>query len=124
MRPAGTIVPSMYEKITQDITTDEVIITEERIAHSNLHQNAYDKYGQYMPVVLSDPDFIFRDKRPNTAVLIKEIEEEGNHLQLILRLHVPQDNSEYKNSAISFWDISEQRRKNYERNKDIIYKKT
>ena len=32
----------MYEKITNDITTDEVIITEERIEHSNLHDRAFD----------------------------------------------------------------------------------
>ena len=120
---AGTLVKSMYEKISKRITTDEVIITEERIAHSNLHANAFDKYGKYMADVLADPDFIFRDKKPNTAVLIKQIVQEGNNLQLVLRLHLPEDNLEYKNSVISFWDISDKRRENYERNKDIVYKK-
>lgn len=123
LRPAGTIVRGMYEKITTSITTDEVIITDERIAHSNLHDNAYDKYKQYMPEVLSDPDIVFRDKKPNTAILIKRIVQEGNNLQLVLRLHVPEDDPEYKNSVISFWDISDKRRENYERNKDIVYKR-
>lgn len=114
----------MYAGISASITTDEVIITAERIEHSNLHDHAYDKYGKYIAEVLADPDFIFRDKKPNTAVLVKRIVREGNHLQLVLRLHVPQDNPEYKNSVISFWDISDKRRENYERNKDIVYKKT
>ena len=121
---AGKIVRSMYEKISKTITTDEVIITEERIEHSNLHANAYEKYGKYIPERLKDPDFIFRDKKPYTAVLVKQIIEEGNHLQLVLRLHIPEDNPEYKNSVISFWDISGKRRENYERNKDVVYKKT
>lgn len=113
----------MYERITASITTDEVIITPERVEHSNLHQNAYDRYGSYIPDVLSDPDFIFRDKNPNTAVLVKRITERNNNLQLVLRLHIREDNPEYKNSVLSFWDISEKRRKNYERNKEIIYKR-
>ena len=124
LKTVGRIVRDMYEKISRSITTDEVIITEERIEHSNVHANAYEKYGKYIPEVLADPDFIFRDKKPNTAVLVKEIVQEGNNLQLILRLHIPEDNPEYKNSVISFWDISDKRRENYKRNKDVIYKKT
>lgn len=123
MKSVGRIVREMYGKIAKTITTDEVIITEERIEHSNIHANAYERFGKYMPEMLEDPDLIFRDKKPNTAVLIKEIVEEGNHLQLILRLHIPEDNPEYKNSVISFWDISDRRRENYLRNKDIVYKK-
>lgn len=124
MKSAGRIVRSMFKEISETITTDEVIITEERIEHSNLHANAYDKYGKYMPEVLEDPDLIFRDKKPNTAVLVKQIVREGNNLQLVLRLHIPEDDPEYKNSVISFWDISDKRRENYERNKDVVYKKT
>jgi len=124
MKSAGRIVRSMFKEISETITTDEVIITEERIEHSNLHANAYDKYGKYMPEVLKDPDLIFRDKKPNTAVLVKQIVREGNNLQLVLRLHIPEDDPEYKNSVISFWDISDKRRENYERNKDVVYKKT
>lgn len=114
----------MFEKISPTILTDEVIITPERIEHSNLHDGAYDKYKHYIPDLLADPDFIFRDKNPNTAVLIKRIEINEKSLQLVLRLHVPQDNPEYKNSIISFWDIGERRRKNYERTRDIVYRKS
>ena len=60
MKSAGRIVRSMFKEISETITTDEVIITEERIEHSNLHANAYDKYGKYMQEVLEDPDLIFR----------------------------------------------------------------
>ena len=120
MHTVGRIDLAMYEKITSDITTDEVIITEERIEHSNLHDHAFDRYGVYIPDILRAPDLIFEDKNPNTAILIKQVEEDGKNAQLVLRLHVSSDHPEHKNSIISFWIISEGRRKNYERNKRIV----
>lgn len=60
MHTVGRIDLAMYEKITSDITTDEVIITEERIEHSNLHDHAFDRYGVYIPDILRAPDLIFR----------------------------------------------------------------
>lgn len=120
---AGRISRAMFKSISPSILTDEVIITPERIEHSNLHDSAYDKYKHYISDLLADPDFIFRDKKPNTAVLIKRIEINEKSLQLVLRLHVTQDNPAYKNSIISFWDIGERRRKNYERTRDIVYRK-
>lgn len=121
MHTVGRIDLAMYEKITSDITTDEVIITEERMEHSNLHDRAFDRYGVYIPDILRAPDLIFEDKNPNTAILIKQVEEDGKNAQLVLRLHVSSDHPEHKNSIISFWIISEGRRKNYERNKRIVY---
>ena len=94
-----------------------------RVAHSNLHQNAFERFGKYIPEVLSQPDFFFADKRPNTVILIKRIVVEGQNVQLVLRLHVPADQPGYKNSVLSFWNISEERRENYFRNKKVIYKR-
>lgn len=123
LRTVGRISKTMFERITPNITTVEVIITDERIAHSNLHDNAFNKFEKYIPQVLNDPDFVFRDKKPNTGVLIRRIDAEGENLELVLRLHVPEDNPEYKNSIISFWNISDKRKGNYARNKDIVYKR-
>ena len=123
MIPEGKICREMFKDISSSILTDEVIITPERIEHSNLHDSAYDKYSRFIPDMLADPDLIFRDRNPNTAVLIKRITFDGKNLQLVLRLHVLHDNPAYKNSILSFWDIGEKRRKNYERNRDIIYRK-
>ncbi len=119
----GKINRAMFLKISREITTEEVIITEERIEHSNKHQNAYDKYGGYIGSVLSDPDFIFLDSHPNTAILIREIHVDDTNLQIVLRLHVPSDESGYQNSVISFWNIGQKRKENYRKNKKIIYKR-
>ena len=118
----GRIRIEQYREITTDITTDEVVITPERIEHSNLHEGAFDRYQNYIPEMLFHPDIILKDKKPNTAILIKKIDVDGTNLELVLRLHVSSDLPQYKNSVLSFWMISESRRKRYERNKQIIYR--
>lgn len=118
----GRIRKELYREISADITTDEVIITPERIEHSNLHEGAFDQYRQYIPDMLFQPDIIIKDKRPNTAVLIKRIDLNGINLELVLRLHDSSDLPQYKNSILSFWMISENRRKRYERNKQVVYR--
>lgn len=123
MQYVGKINREIYRAITDDITTEDVVISDERIAHSNQHGNAFEKYGKYAADVLSDPDFIIADKRPNTAVLYRKIETGEKTIQRILRLHVSTDNPAYKNSIISFWDIGEKRRKAYEKNGKTIYKR-
>ena len=119
----GKINRAMFGRISDDITTEEVIITDERIEHSNKHQNAYDLYGGHIGSVLSDPDFIFLDAHPNTAILIREIHVNDTNLQIVLRLHMPSDEPGYQNSVISFWNIGQKRKENYRKNKKIIYKR-
>lgn len=121
MLVVGRIKREMYRAIAADITTDEVIITPERIAHSNRHEAAFDCYRSYIPQMLYQPDIVIKDKRPHTAILIKRIDVDGENLELVLRLHVTTDLPQYKNSVLSFWAISERRRKRYERNKQIVY---
>ena len=119
----GQINRTMFRRISREITTEDVIITEERIEHCNKHQNAYIRYGIHMDTVLRDPEFIFLDSHPNTAVLVREIQADGINLQIVLRLHVLTDTPGYANSIISLWNISEKRKENYRKNKIVIYKR-
>ena len=125
IKPAGRIDRSMFAQISKDITTDEVIITGKQITHSNKHKNAFERYKGYIGKVLNDPDLIFDDeKHSNTAIMLRKIDTvRGETLQLVLRLHTSNDMSGYKNSIISFWDINDSRRRNYERNKKIVYRR-
>lgn len=119
----GTIDRGMFKQISEDITTDEVIITDERIRHSNEHGNAYDKYGKYINDVVRDPEYIFEDKNPNTAILVKEIKTEGKSVELILRLHTSSDTPGYKNSVLSYWDVGQKTVNRYIKSKKMVYKK-
>lgn len=124
MQLIGRINIEIYKCIAEDITTDEVIITDERIQHINSrHPGDYDEIKPYIKDILISPDYILEDSsRKNTGLILKEIRRNGLKFQLILRLHTSADDADFKNSVISVWKISESRMKNYLRNKKILYK--
>ena len=115
----------LYKVITEDIRTDEVIITDERIQHiQERHPDDYERFSAYLAEIVQNPDYIIRDPRPQTGMLLKEITvgETSEHFRVALRLAASQDPAHYKNSIITFLKI---RQKEWERlihNKEILYK--
>lgn len=115
----------LYKVVTEDIRTDEVIITDERIQHiQERHPDDYERFSTYLAEIIQNPDYIIRDPRPQTGMLLKEITvgETGEHFRIALRLAASQDPVHYKNSIITFLKI---RQKEWERlihNKEILYK--
>jgi len=109
MHIVGRIDRKIYECITDDITTDEVIITEERIQHIvERHPNDYEQYYAYLKTVVEDPDYIIEANKPNTALILKEIiESDERQFKTILRLKTSKDNKVFKNSIITFMKINE-----------------
>ena len=120
----GKIDRDIYKCITEDIVTDEVIITENQMQHIlDRHPDAYAEIIDYLSDIIRDPDFIIEDKHENTGLVIKRVELEKEYAQMVLRICTSDDNPNYKNSVISCWGISEKRLQNYLRNKRILYKK-
>ncbi len=120
----GKIDRDIYKCVTEDIVTDEVIITDERIEHiKERHPNDYERFYSYIPEIINDPDFIVEANKPNTAVVLKEIEEREEKFKLVLRIKVQGDPKEYKNSVMTFWRIGEKTWKKTLKNKMILYKK-
>lgn len=87
------------------------------------HPEAYIDTKHYVREILDDPDYIFRDKRPNTGLVVKKILNDEESSLLVLKIITSDDNKNYKNSVITSCKITEKRLNNYLRNKDIIYKK-
>lgn len=78
----------------------------------------------YVKDILDNPDYILKDKRPNSGLIIRKIKKEkGMGTLLILRISTSEDKEGYKNSVLTGWKISEKRLTNYLRNKEIIYKR-
>lgn len=120
----GRIDKDIYKCITEDIITDEVILTDKQILHiKERHPNDYESVVAYISDVLTDPDYIIQDKHENTGLVVKRINVEGESLQVVLRLCTSEDEKGYQNSVISCWRISNSRLQNYLRNKTILYKK-
>lgn len=113
-----------YGCVSKHITTDEVIITDERIQHiQEHHPNDFERFFSYIPRMINDPDYIVMANKENTGVILKEIEENGEKFKLILRVKVQTDPDEYKNSVLSFWHIGDTTWKKTLKNKKILYKK-
>jgi hypothetical protein len=120
LQQIGKINKELYSKINKDISTDELIITDKQIEHINQrHPGVYDKYKNQIIEIVNNPDYIFKDKKENTALVVKQLE--GN-VELVLRLMTDKDTS-YKNSIITMWEISDSRLRNYIRNSKIVYSK-
>lgn len=124
LHPVGKIDKEIYKCITEDIVSDEVIITDERIGHiMERHPNDYERFCSYIPEIVSSPDYILRANKPDTATRLKEITNNGEKFQLVLRLKTSRDKTEYKNSVITFLNVNERTWKKYLRNKEILYRR-
>lgn len=121
----GKIDVEKYKVVTEEIRTDEVVITDERIQHiQDRHPNDYERFAAYIPMIIDDPDYIIEANKEHTAVLLKEVVEDNfEKFKLILRLSIPKDPVGYKNSVISFWKIGDATWRKTLKNKKVLYKK-
>ncbi len=120
----GKIDKSKFKKITANIISDEVILTNKQVEHiKERHPSDYEKYFKYVKEIVEDPDYIIRDAKPNTGFLLKEFKDKDKRFQLILRLHTGKDNKNYKNSIITFLKVGKKKYNQYLRNKEIVWKK-
>lgn len=124
MQTVGRIDIQKYSCAVSDIKRDEVIITDDRILHiQERHPHNYKRFCAHIPQIIADPDYIIKANKPNTAVVLKEIQDDGEKFKLILRLKVEGDPDEYKNSVMSFWLIGDTTWRKTIKNKKVFYKK-
>ena len=122
----GKLNKDIYKCVTDDISTDEVVITNKQVKHifeghpekqnSNILNELFE--------AIYNPDYILQDSYEDhikdTAIVMKHIEQGG--YRIILRLATSSDVGK-KNSVISAFFISEKKWEKYLRNKKILYKK-
>ena len=72
MHTIGRINKSIYSCITEDIVTDEVIITDNQLQHIlDRHPEVYKEVTDYLNDIISAPDFIIKDN--NTILFVSAI---------------------------------------------------
>lgn len=119
----GKIDKEIYSCVTEDIRTDEVIITDERIKHiKERHPSDYERYCEYMKKSVLSPDYIIETTKPYSALVMKSFEHEGKQFKTVVRLVTSHDDERYKNSVITFMKIDEKEWDRLLRNKKILYK--
>jgi len=123
VRRIGKIDIEKYRGISDKIRTDEVIVTDVQINHIwERHPEVFSSFMKYAPVIISDSDYIL-ENRPNTGLLLKAIEDEGQKYQLVLQLCVSEDPKSYKNSIITFTRVRDKEWRRLLRNKKYFTKK-
>lgn len=121
----GKINREIYKCISDDIQTEDVIITEERIQHiKERHPNDYERYCEFLKEIVEQPDYIVETNKSNTALILKEFAiENGETFKTIVRLITSTDDAEFKNSVITFMKINKKEWARLLKNKRILYKK-
>ena len=120
----GKIDREIYKCVTEDIVTDEVIITDNQIQHiKDRHPKDYERFASYLGEIVKDPDYIIEATKPNTALILKSIKKDDEVFKTVLRLVTSTDSQDYKNSIITFMKIDEKEWNRLLRNKKILYKK-
>ena len=120
----GKLDVEIYKCISTNIVTDEVIITDKQIQHiKERHPNDYECYGEYFKEIIEKPDYIIEANKPNTALVLKKIVENGQVFKLVLRIITLSEANAYKNSIITFMKIDDKEWNRLIRNKKILYRK-
>lgn len=120
----GKLNTKIYECVTKDITTDEVIITTKQIEHiKSRHPGDYENYSTYLPEIIRSPDYIIEANKADSALVLKEIDIAGEKFKVIVRITTSRGAPNYKNSVITFMKINSKEWNRLLKNKKILYKK-
>lgn len=123
MHKVGEIDKEFFEKYFGKLKTNEVIITDERIAHiKENHPKDYGLFEKYVSICISSPDRIITDERNEATVYMIKKVDDGN-LNVVLKLMLEKGNSDFKNFIITFWKIRDKNVKKLEKKNKILYKK-
>ena len=118
----GKIDRELYRCVSEDITTDEVIITDERVQHiKDRHPGDYERYFKYMTEIVGNPDYILEANKPDSALLLKRFQENEKNYKLIMRLKTSHDPEGFKNSVISFQKVEDKRYIRYTHSEKVLY---
>lgn len=122
MKYIGKLDREKLKDLRLVITTEEVIITSERIRHIKArHPCDYEIYKESLKDIIEIPDYICKDKNnEDTIFMMKSIQ--SKNVQLVIKLQTNPKIKSKKNSILTFWSI---RKRNYEKvlkSNEIIYR--
>lgn len=124
MQTVGFIDREKFRLIAENITTDEVIITDERIGHiKDRHPGDYERYYHFITQIIECPDYILEANKPHSALLLKRFDEQEKNYKVILRLKTSEDPDGFKNSIISFQKVEDKRYARYTNCEKVLYKR-
>ena len=119
----GMLNTQPLEKEFGELKTAEIVVTDERIEHIKLrHPDDFALFKQYGSVTVETPDIIVKDCiNTNTVFMIKRLE--NTNLNVVAKLILDTDQSNRKNSVMTFYRIRNSNLKKLEKKNKTLYKK-
>ena len=107
IRSLGKINMDILSKEFGKIQTDEIIVTDERLFHiKERHPEDYELFEKYGMESVTDPDLIIKDKKhEGTVFMVKRLPD--TNLNVVVRVVLGTDDSNLKNSAMTFYRLRE-----------------
>ena len=123
MQYIGKLDINKLGKYKNNIITDEVIITEERIKHiKEHHPGDYENYSMYIQDIIKNPDYILNDnKNIDTILCMKTIKIVQKNIQVVIRLNTNKKDIGKQNSILTLWKVKNKTYEQLIRNKEIIW---
>lgn len=127
MQYIGKIDLNKIGKYKENIITDEVILTDERLYEHILvyHKPDYEQFKNYIAYIIENPDYIIEDNRhEDTLIYLKEINQINKKGRIVLKLALGQDIEHNKNSIITLMKLNDRTWEQTIKNRgNIIWKK-
>ncbi len=122
-RTLGKIKLDPVEKEFGKIMTDEIVVTDERLAHiRERHPDDYDLFERYGVDCVSDPNLIIRDKNNfGTVFMVKKLPD--TNLNVVVRVALETDKNGLKNSVMTCYRIRDKNLKKLIEKNRVLYKK-
>lgn len=119
----GNIDIQVLTKEFVKIQTDEIIVTNERIAHiKERHPEDYNLFEKYGRESVISPDLIIKDlKHCRTVFMVKKLSE--TNLNVVVRVVLETDDNNLKNSVMTFYRIRDKNLKKLIEKNRLLYKK-
>lgn len=123
IRSLGKIDIKILEAEYGEIQTDEIVVTNERLAHiKERHPQDYLLFEKYGTESVVSPDLIIKDvKHEGTVFMINQLPE--TNLNVVVRMVLKTNNSKLKNSVMTFYRIRDKNLKKLIEKNRLIYKK-
>ena len=121
----GRLKVDIIQNYFNRIITDEVILMDSRMEHIKLRRGEefLKTYYSKFPEIITNPDYILLDNKPNTVLMRKKITENNGSVNIVVRLVIEGENPDYKNSIITAVREKEKRFSQRLRNMSVIYEK-
>lgn len=123
LKKLGKLNAQLLESEFGKLSTDEIIVTDERIKHIALrHPEDMTLFLQYASSAVEHPDFIVKDeKNSHTVFMILQLPE--TNLNVVVKLNLEIDHDGLKNSVMTFYRIRHKNLQKLMRKNKVLYKK-